>query len=168
MSVPNNSLQPIFTALRGVFYGAAFVLLWGWLAVSVRSLDPRIPIAIPLWLRPLGLALASAGAVLAATCLATFITRGRGTPAPFDPPRVFVASGPYRYVRNPMYVGGIGVLFGAGLVLLSPAIVLLALAFFVIAHVFVVAYEEPTLARKFGESYAQYRSRVSRWIIKIP
>src|SRR3954470_17093644 len=157
-----------FTILRGVIYSAAFVWLWTWLAVSVRPFDSQLPMSLPVWLRPLGFILASAGALLAGICIATFVTKGRGTPAPFDPPREFVASGPYRYVRNPMYVGGGASLLGAGLALSSPGIVLLTLGFLLVMHLFVVVHEEPTLAEKFGASYRQYTSSVHRWLIRKP
>lgn len=157
-----------FTILRGLVYSAAFVWLWTWVAVSVRPFDERIPVALPAWLRPLGFVLAAAGALLAGTCIATFVTRGRGTPAPFDPPREFVASGPYRWVRNPMYVGAAAVILGAGLAVSSPAIVLLAPGFLLVMHGFVVLYEEPALADRFGASYHQYRSSVDRWLIRKP
>jgi protein-S-isoprenylcysteine O-methyltransferase Ste14 len=152
----------------GCGYSAAFVWLWTWLAISVRSFDEKLTVALPLWLRPVGFVLAAAGALLAGRCIATFVTKGRGTPAPFDPPREFVASGPYRYVRNPMYVGATAVMLGAGLVLSSPAIVMLALGFLLIMHLFVVLYEEPALAGRFGASYQQYRSSVHRWLIRKP
>jgi protein-S-isoprenylcysteine O-methyltransferase Ste14 len=157
-----------FTILRGVIYSAAFVWLWTWLAVSVRPFDSQLPMSLPVWLRPLGFILASAGALLAGICIATFVTKGRGTPAPFDPPREFVASGPYRYVRNPMYVGAAAAILGCGLALSSPSIVLLALAFLLIMHLFVVLHEEPTLLGKFGISYQRYCSSVRRWLIQIP
>ena len=76
-----------FTILRGLIYSAAFIWLWTWLAISVRPYDSRLAVSLPLWLRPLGFALAIAGALVTAACIATFLTRGRGTPAPFDPPR---------------------------------------------------------------------------------
>jgi protein-S-isoprenylcysteine O-methyltransferase Ste14 len=161
-------LSKTFTILRGVLYSAAFVWLWTWLAISVRSYDIQLPVSLPNWLRPLGYVLASAGALLAGTCIATFVTKGRGTPAPFDPPREFVASGPYRYVRNPMYVGATAVILGAGLALSSPLIVMLALAFLLTMHLFVVVHEEPALAGKIGVSYQQYRLSVHRWLIRIP
>ena len=101
-------------------------------------------------------------------CIATFVTRGRGTPAPFDAPRALVAVGPYRYVRNPMYVGAAALLLGAGLVVGSPSIALLSVAFLAIAHVLVVVYEEPALAETFGDSYAAYRASVHRWRIARP
>ena len=94
-----------------------------------------------------------AGALMTAWCIGTFVGKGQGTPAPFDPPREFVASGPYRYVRNPMYIGALGVILGAGLAAASPSIVALAGAFGLCAHLFVVLYEEPALEKRFGESY---------------
>jgi protein-S-isoprenylcysteine O-methyltransferase Ste14 len=96
------------------------------------------------------------------------VTRGRGTPAPFDPPREFVVSGPYRLVRNPMYVGAAAVILGAGFMLSSPALVGLTVAFLLIMHLFVILHEEPTLAAKFGAGYEQYRSSVHRWLIRKP
>lgn len=157
-------MRDAFTALRGILYAAGFVLLWAWLAVSIQRYDARLPFIIAPWLRPAGIALAVAGALAAAWCIATFITRGRGTPAPFDPPREFVATGPYRYVRNPMYIGGASVILGAGLAVGSPSIVLLSGLFLLLAHVLVVLYEERTLERRFGESYRRYKATVNRWL----
>jgi len=166
--VAASLLLKSFTILRGALYSAGFVWLWAWLVVSVRPLDSRIPVALPNWLRPIGFGVATVGALLAGACIAAFVTKGRGTPAPFDPPREFVASGPYRYVRNPMYVGAAMVILGAGLALSSPAVVLLGLAFLLIMHLFVVLYEEPVLADRFGASYQRYRSSVHRWLIRKP
>jgi protein-S-isoprenylcysteine O-methyltransferase Ste14 len=130
----------------------------------VQPLDARSPFAIPLWARPLGWALVVAGTVLVLWCIATFVARGRGTPAPFDPPREFVAAGPYRYVRNPMYIGGFGVLLGGGLTVRSPSIVGLAFLFLLLVHLLVLLYEEPALTSRFGEPYLHYKSSVHRWL----
>lgn len=157
-----------FTILRGLVWSAAFVWLWAWVAASVRRFDPRIPMSLPAWLLPIGFAVGAAGAVLAAWCIGTFVTRGRGTPAPFDPPREFVASGPYRWVRNPMYLGAAAVLLGYGLVVSSPAVVLLAPSFLLLMHLVVVLYEEPTLTGKFGASYERYKASVDRWLVRKP
>jgi len=67
-----------------------------------------------------------------------------------------------------MYVGATAVILGAGLALSSPSIVMLALAFLLTMHLFVVVYEEPALAGKFGVSYQRYRSSVHRWLIRKP
>jgi len=158
----------IFTIARGVLYSIGFVATWTWLAVVVRRFDSGIPATIPRWLAPIGWAIAPAGALLAAACVATFLTRGRGTPAPFDPPRAFVAVGPYRYVRNPMYVGGGATILGAGLILRSPSILLLAAGFLILMHLFVVLHEEDALAARFGDSYLRYKASVPRWIVRRP
>jgi protein-S-isoprenylcysteine O-methyltransferase Ste14 len=150
--------------LRAALYSSGFGFLWAWLAVTVRPFDARLPIALPAWVRPFGWALVVAGALLVVWCISTFATRGRGTPAPFDPPREFVAVGPYRYVRNPMYIGGFGVLFGAGLVLQSPSISGLAVLFLLLLHLLVLLYEEPVLTNRFGDSYRHYKSSVHRWL----
>lgn len=154
--------------VRALIYSAAFILLWVWVAISVKRFDEQIPFALPLWLRPIGYAFAFAGGLLAAACIGTFLTKGRGTPAPFDPPREFVVSGPYRYVRNPMYVGAGGLILGSGLVVSSPSILMLAFGFLVLMHLVVVFYEEPVLTSKFGSSYERYKSSVHRWLIRRP
>lgn len=159
-----SALLRIFTALRAALYASAFIALWTWLALAVRRYDARLAVALPAWLRPVGLALLVVGGLLALACVAAFVVRGRGTPAPFDPPREFVASGPYRYVRNPMYVGGLTAILGGGLALGSASIVLLALAFFLVMHAFVVFYEEPSLESRFGASYRAYKAAVGRWL----
>ena len=158
----------MFTQLRAVFYAGLFVLLWTWVATSVRPLDSRLTFSIPAALAPIGYAVAGLGAVLAASCIAVFSTRGRGTPAPFDAPREFVATGPYRYVRNPMYIGAAGVILGCGLIVRSPSIVILAGGFLLLTHLFVLFYEERTLERRFGSSYLDYKRSVSRWIPYLP
>ena len=113
-----------------------------------------------------GMIVGAAGAALALACILTFVLRGRGTPAPFDPPRRLVVSGPYRYLRNPMYLGAGLALAGAAL--FYQALVLWAYAggFLLLMHAFVVAYEEPTLRRTFGEDYESYCREVRRWLPK--
>jgi protein-S-isoprenylcysteine O-methyltransferase Ste14 len=161
------ALSRTLVILRGLVYGAAFVLLWTWLGLMVRRYDAALPVAIPASLRPLGFALAIAGGFVAALCIAAFVTVGRGTPAPFDPPRAFVAGGPYRYVRNPMYLGAAGVIVGAGIILRSPAVLLLALVFLLIMNGFVMLYEESALRERFGATYTQYTAAVRRWLPRL-
>jgi protein-S-isoprenylcysteine O-methyltransferase Ste14 len=154
----------LFSAVRGALYSLGFILLWYWLGISARRFDPQIPFQIPAGLQPLGLAVGGCGALLAFSCVYVFAIRGRGTPAPFDPPRIFVPTGPYRFVRNPMYIGGAAVIAGAGLLLQSSAILLLAGGFLLFFHAFVLLYEEPALRARFGESYVQYTKSVRRWL----
>lgn len=157
-----------FTALRALIYSTGFVVLWGWLALGARQYDARLGIGVPAWAVPGGLGVMMFGAVVCLACIGTFVVRGRGTPAPFDAPREFVALGPYQYVRNPMYLGGLGVMFGFGLYLRSFSILLLGVGFFLAAFAFVMTYEEPHLREVFGATYEEYCRRVSRWIPRLP
>jgi len=158
----------LFTLLRALFYASAFFLLWGWLAVSSRRYDPRLGVTLPAWLEPVGVVVLAVGGALAAACVGWFVVAGEGTPAPFDAPRRFVARGPYRYVRNPMYWGGAGILVGYGLMQRSVAVLLVAVFMLGCAHTFVVLYEEPSLEGQFGEEYREYCRRVARWLPRIP
>ena len=143
-----------------------FVFFWAWLALGVRKYDEGIGFVLPASAGAVGAILMFAGAALALTCVGFFAVRGRGTPAPFDPPREFVAVGPYKYARNPMYIGAIILVIGFGLYIQSISIVLFSLVFLVIAHLFVFFVEEPGLENRFGQSYLDYKKAVNRWIPK--
>jgi protein-S-isoprenylcysteine O-methyltransferase Ste14 len=108
--------------------------------------------------------LIAAGVVLMVWTWYEFTTRGRGTPLPLDPPRRLVVAGPYRYVRNPMYVAAILVLLGQAIFYAAAPLLWYAAGFAVAAHALVVGYEERTLARRFGADYAAYRAAVGRWL----
>ena len=111
----------------------------------------------------LGVVICLAGTALALWCIGTFVLVGRGTPAPFDPPRRLVVRGPYAFVRNPMYIGAGAALLGAALYYESAALAIYAAGFLVVMHAFVVLYEEPALRRTFGADYEAYTARVRRW-----
>jgi len=78
--------------------------------------------------------------------------RGEGTPAPFDTPRKFVATGPYQFVRNPMYEEVLTVLFGFGLYEQSRHSAFHS-AVLLLVHLFVILYEEPHLRATFSTTY---------------
>lgn len=155
----------MFTALRALVYATGFVFVWGWLALQVRGLGGPV---LPAAGRAVGASLMVVGGVVVVWCVAWFVTSGRGTPAPFDAPRAFVAGGPYRWVRNPMYLGALGVLAGFGLWHRSLPMVLLTIPAGVVAHLFVILYEEPVLRRRFGELYRAYVASVNRWLPTRP
>ncbi|MGH7474947.1 MAG: methyltransferase family protein [Longimicrobiales bacterium] len=104
------------------------------------------------------------GAALAVWCVVTFALVGHGTPAPFDPPRRLVVYGPYRFVRNPMYIGAGLALLGATLFYESAALLAYTALFALATVLFVRLYEERTLSRTFGAEYEEYRTRVGRWL----
>src|SRR4030067_776137 len=123
----------------------------------------RVPDSLG-FLEVLALALAAAGTALYSVCLATFLHVGHGTPAPVDPPPSLVAIGPYRYVRNPMYLAVAAIVAAEALFFRSPAMVAYGSILFAAFHAFVVLYEEPTLHSRLGAPYAWYRSRVPRYL----
>jgi protein-S-isoprenylcysteine O-methyltransferase Ste14 len=151
-------------ALRAVVYMTGFLLFFAWLALRVRTLDRFLQVALPDGVEIVGMGLMVVGGVLGLACVGTFIVRGKGTPAPFDAPRKFVAAGPYRYVRNPMYIGGLLLLAGFGLFEHSISILLMALLLLLVVHLLVVFYEEPTLRKSFGASYEEYCRTTRRWL----
>lgn len=110
-----------------------------------------------------GMVIGAAGAAVALWCIFTFASIGRGTPAPFDPPRRLVIQGPYRFVRNPMYIGAGIALASAALFYESLPLLGYAGLFLLATHLFVVSYEEPTLRRTFGQEYEAYCRQVRRW-----
>jgi protein-S-isoprenylcysteine O-methyltransferase Ste14 len=119
------------------------------------------------FLRFLGLLPLMFGLVLAFWVLLSFALFGKGTPAPFDPPKRLVVTGPFRYVRNPMYWGAVLVIVGEGLVFQSIALFFLAILLWVFFHAFVIYYEEPTLKKEFGQEYESYLKTVPRWAPNI-
>jgi protein-S-isoprenylcysteine O-methyltransferase Ste14 len=160
--------QTWFNGLRSLLYASAFITFFAWIALQLRAFDSNLSFALPAATVAVGVILMFAGGALAISCIATFVIRGRGTPALFDPPRQFVAIGPYRYVRNPMYIGGFALLFGLALALRSISILLMTIALMPLCHLLVVLHEEPSLKRKFGEAYKNYVATVRRWIPRSP
>ena len=90
--------------------------------------------------------------------------RADGTPAPPAPTAHLVVAGPYRHVRNPMYLAVMAVILGQALLFSSWVTVLYGAIVFVAVVLFVRLYEEPTLERQYGDEYWEYRRNVRRWM----
>jgi len=154
-----------FVLMRAVTYAAIFIGLF--LVFFPGQIVRQFGVIRPVeWGVPeiLGAGVAVAGGLLALWCVLTFAVVGRGTPAPFDPPRRLVVRGPYRLVRNPMYIGAFLLLVGAAVLYRSARLGAYAAGFLAVTHLFVVGYEEPTLTRLFGKEYDSYRAAVRRWL----
>ena len=154
----------MFVIVRAVTYAALFIgLVLIYVPARLLAWSGIVrPAAIEVQ-QISGMIIGVAGAAVALWCIFTFASIGRGTPAPFDPPRRLVIQGPYHFVRNPMYIG-------AGLALASAALFYESLPllgytglFFLVTHLFVVWYEEPTLQQTFGQEYEVYCRQVKRW-----
>jgi protein-S-isoprenylcysteine O-methyltransferase Ste14/pimeloyl-ACP methyl ester carboxylesterase len=140
-----------FLALPGVVaFAIPLLMLWP----RVTSERPRLAAVAPF---VVGLAL-----LLWAT--RNFLVRGRGTLAPWDPPRHLVVSGPYRFTRNPMYLAVTLILVAWSLAYRSLTVAAYAAAVLVAFHLRIVLAEEPVLARTHRDEWTRYRARVARWI----
>ncbi len=117
--------------------------------------------------RVAGFLMMAAGVAVLLDSFARFALQGRGTPAPVLPPRRLVVSGLYRHVRNPMYVSVVAAIAGQGLVLGDVRVLGYGALVWLVFHLFVVGYEEPTLRRSFGAEYEKFCANVPRWIPRL-
>jgi protein-S-isoprenylcysteine O-methyltransferase Ste14 len=144
----------------------AFLVLPGVAAVIapplIASVDPWRGTA---WAP--GLVVMLAGAVVLLWCARDFYVLGKGTLAPWDPPKKLVTTGLYRFVRNPMYVGVLLLVLGwasyLSSAMLAAYMVVLAIGF----HIRVLTYEEPWLKSQFGEEWETYTASVLRWLPRL-
>ena len=138
-----------------------------WLAISygVEFIAPATLTAKAMFV--LGVAVLPAGVVLAVWSVLRFFFDGDGTLAPWDPPRRFVVTGPYRYVRNPMISGVCLVLIAQALVFRSPVLAAWAAAFILMNVIYIPLIEEPGLDARFGEPYREYCRHVGRLIPRV-
>jgi protein-S-isoprenylcysteine O-methyltransferase Ste14 len=121
------------------------------------------------WLpvRIVGALLITIGTVVLLESFGRFALKGLGTPAPVFPTRHLVVSGLYRYVRNPMYVAVLALIIGQGLLFLNIRVLAYGGFIWLAFHIFVLAYEEPTLRKSFGAEYQEFCARVPRWIPRL-
>ena len=158
-------------------------MMWLRHALSVPILPFTVTVLVPLWiarqygvtfaparepgaliLQLAGLGLLGLGLTFFIWSLRRFAVEGKGTLAPWDPPRELVVRGPYRYVRNPMISGVLLVLCAEAALLRSWPHAIWALVFLGLNAVFIPAFEEPQLAERFGASYREYCRHVPRVI----
>jgi protein-S-isoprenylcysteine O-methyltransferase Ste14 len=122
----------------------------------------------PTWLRALGWVGLSVGVAVLVEAFGRFVIEGIGTPAPVAPTEKLVVGGLYRYVRNPMYLAVAAVILGQAAVLGRFILVAYTVAFGLTVWSFVHWYEEPTLRRRFGQTYDEYVAAVPGWWPRRP
>ena len=145
--------------------------------LSILLLPATVTLVVPYYILssrpfpPLNLVATFSGALVILCGLALvvvtvrfFATLGRGTLAPWDPPRHLVVAGVYRHVRNPMISGVVLILFGEALGLLSLPLLAWALGFLALNMTYIPLLEEPMLEGRFGDEYRLYKRNVPRWV----
>ena len=146
--------------------------------LAFLALPGMVAFVIPLWMAPtnsgseavhwLGIPVLVLGILILLWCVRDFYVAGKGTLAPWSPPRNLVVVGLYRLSRNPMYLGVLTILFGWSLWFGSRGLLMYALILVVAFHLRVVLFEEPWLARTHGSLWDDYRGRVPRWLGMLP
>jgi protein-S-isoprenylcysteine O-methyltransferase Ste14 len=117
--------------------------------------------------RPAGIALAAAGLAALLWCVRDFHVVGKGTLAPWAPPRRLVVVGLYRFVRNPMYLAVLALVAGIAWWRASPRTGAYALVLAYAFHLRVVLGEERSLQRTFGDEWRAYARGVRRWLPRV-
>ena len=150
--------------MRRLFWKAllAFLVLPGTFAFLVP-----LTLFVSSWrgvsMDPLSLVPLLLGMAALLSTVREFYVAGRGTLAPWAPPRELVTTGLYRFSRNPMYVAVVMILFGWSALFHSGELLVYALAVAAGFHLRVVFGEEPILRRTYGQSWVRYEARVPRW-----
>ena len=145
---------PPLLALAAVVFGLLLDGLFpAYVLTVLLPLNERVPI---------GLVLIALG--LAPVVAANLTFRKAGTHAePWKPSTALVTNGIFRFVRNPMYVGGTVILIGLAILLASDWMIVTTIVMALTLHFGVVKREERYLEAKFGEPYRRYRDRVPRY-----
>ena len=150
-------------AVSTLFWKAlfAFLVLPGTIAFAIPLLlirPPERPLGLP------GAVVAAVGVVVLLWCVGEFHSAGKGTLAPWSPPKTLVTTGPYRWSRNPMYIGVILTLWGWAAGFHSYALAVYAIALMIGFHLRVVLAEERWAVRDFGDAWQRYKAAVPRWL----
>lgn len=157
----------VITAVPGLAGGPGIVLvLIPWLITHFQTDTPPWPFAV----RDLGIALIVLGGLVNLATFIRFPVEGIGTPFPTNPPssRKVMVGGPYRYLRNPMYVSYYTVIIGEALLLSRPVLFIYLVVLAALVAGFVHWWEEPTMIKRYGTEYEAYRQQVPGWWPRRP
>ena len=139
------------------------------LLLVTREINLGWFLSYPLSIIPtvLGCTLIGIGLLLLVKTIQLFAKIGKGTMAPWDPPKKLVVFGIYRHTRNPMILGVIIILLGEAVVFGSISLFLWFILFLIGNHIYIIKAEEPDLIRRFKEDYPLYMKHVPRWIPRL-
>jgi protein-S-isoprenylcysteine O-methyltransferase Ste14 len=123
--------------------------------------------AFRLILQIMGVICICLGLLLMIATIRLFVTVGKGTLAPWEPPQQLVVRGIYRHVRNPMISGVLFILLGESVITASEPLLRWFLIFGAINAIYIPLLEEPGLVNRFGDEYLTYKRHVPRWILRL-
>lgn len=155
-------------AIEVATYIIVFLAIWVVSPLAGKFIDafffnyPKI-FADSLLMILCGILLIVTGSVIVGWTIFLFKVKGQGTPNPKLPPKRLIVTGPYKYSRNPMALGGFLTLLGQALVYYSPSLLVIAITFGVIVYLNAIFVEEPELRKRFGTPYEAYLDKVPRF-----
>ena len=164
----SNGMRRILAILgSAIFLVIAPGIVAGYVPWRICRWHVGVPLLGTSLIRIVGVLLVAMGLPVLLDSFARFALQGRGTPAPIFPTQHLVVSGLFRYVRNPMYVAVVSLIFGQGLLFGSIRVLEYGIAVWGAFFLFVVIYEEPTLRRSYGREYEEFCANVPRWIPRL-
>jgi protein-S-isoprenylcysteine O-methyltransferase Ste14 len=137
------------------------------LVLASSAADSSLGWGLPQVLKAPGAVAFAGGVALIAWAEVALLRTARSTGGFGDAPEVLVARGPYRYARNPIYLGAFFLLIGLAGWRGSPSLLLAGAAFPPLMHFFVVRVEEPATRRRLGAAYDAYRKDTPRWVPRV-
>ncbi len=126
-----------------------------WQRIEADPFQPAVYSGLPIFL---------SGLAILGLSIIRFGKDGKGTLSPADPTKVLVTGGLYKYTRNPMYIGVLLMLAGESIITGSIPLWIYTTLVAILFHLFIIFHEEPRNHRDFGTEYAQYRTKVRRWL----
>jgi protein-S-isoprenylcysteine O-methyltransferase Ste14 len=161
-------MKSLWLALKNLVYTLVVPGIFaGWIPLRLFERRPRWPEVLG-FLQWAGVAVFLIGAAGFLASVVTLAVRGQGTPAFFDPPRKLTRRGPYKWVRNPMYLSLFALVGGEGLFLASGHIAVYWVVLVCSLHLVVALHEESALRLRFGAVYEDYKRDVPRWLPRKP
>lgn len=151
-----------------IFFIAAPCVVAGFVPLLLTRWEFGPPWPASVLLAVIGVLIMIAGTAVLINAFVRFAREGRGTPAPVAPTEELVITGPYRWVRNPMYLAVVAVIIGQALLLRQASLLIYAAVVAAAFVAFVKLYEERVLAERYGEVYRSYQATVSGWIPRPP
>jgi protein-S-isoprenylcysteine O-methyltransferase Ste14 len=153
--------RPTAAAGSALFFAVAPAVVAGLVPYLLTGWEPGGDWWLPL--RVVGAALVVVSGAVLVQAFVRFVVEGLGTPAPVAPTENLVVGGPYRYVRNVMYVAVTAAIVGQALLLSRAGLLVYAAVAWAGMAAFVKLHEEPALARRYGVQYEEYRRAVPAW-----
>ncbi len=156
----------IKSLLFGLTVGLVLMILLPYFMMTTNN-QVSLPVVNHIFLKIVGVISVGLGVYIFLVNTFAFKHFGRGTPVPIEPPKELVAEGLYKYVRNSMYLGYFGIVFGEFFIFGHLFLLFYAILFVILTHLYVVFVEEPGLKKRFGGDYDRYCKSVPRWIPKL-